>query len=81
MNSVIEEALKLSREEKIALYYQLQEDLDFEDEALQEDDLTPEQWKELNKREEAIKNGTMKMITRDEFNEFLNKRRHGLPND
>ena len=37
MSSLIEEALKLPKEEKVKLYYALQEDLEFDDDILAED--------------------------------------------
>ena len=53
MSKIIDEALKLPPEEKKELYYALQDDLK-EDTVLREDELTPEQWQEVNKRNHEI---------------------------
>ncbi len=75
--SIIEDALKLSKDEKVKLYYALQEDLNFEGSILEED-LSSEQSNELLKRENEISNGTMKTISETDFNDFLKKRRDGF---
>lgn len=77
MSTIIEQALQLSREEKLELYFALQEDLD--EEAGEE--LTKEQWEEIEKRYKDIKNETSQFMSGDEFlsklhtlqNELLSK--------
>jgi hypothetical protein len=59
---ITNKVLTLPKKDKIKLYYTLQDDLDFEDDYLAEGDLTPSQWKELNKRIKEIENGTAKLI-------------------
>ena len=79
--SIFEEAMNLPKEEKVRLYYALQENLNFEDDILEEADLTKVQWDELLKREKELDNGTMKTITTNDFNKFLKERRSGLQTD
>lgn len=78
MNTIIEQALQLPKEEKIELYNALKDELD----EYSEDELTKEQWEELEKRQQSIEDGTAKFISGDEFlnklqnlrNELLHKR-------
>lgn len=62
---ILDDVLKLSKKEKVKLYYALQEDLDFEDDYLAENDLTKNQWKELNKRIKDIDTGKAVFIGSD----------------
>ncbi len=80
MNNIIEAAMKLPKEEKIKLYHALQEELEMDDE-LHEDDLTPEQWEELKRREQLIKEGKVKWLSRKDLNNFLRERRNALQNN
>jgi len=61
--------LKLSTEDKIELYYQLQESLGINNQQLSEP-----QMKALEAREAAIASGEMAMLSRNEFN---NHPKHG----
>ena len=76
MQNIIEEVLKLSKEEKMKLYQALQEDL--EENVLHEDELTQDQWIELNKRIGDIESGKAKLISRGELEEFLKNRRNAI---
>ena len=78
MRRIIEEALKLSIEEKRDLYYALQDDLK-EDNILREDELTAEQWQEVNKRNNEIEAGSTRLISKEELMDYLKDRRNGLP--
>ncbi|MGI8951244.1 MAG: hypothetical protein ACR2FN_06630 [Chitinophagaceae bacterium] len=79
MNNIIEEVLKLPEEEKIKVYCALQKELGLEDNnVLREDELTPEQWEELKKREIEIEKGNVKWISRSELEQILKERRNGL---
>ena len=69
--NIIDKVMKLSKKEKVKLYYALQENLDFDDDYLAEDDLTPKQWKELNKRIAEIDFGKTKLIPWTEFKKQL----------
>lgn len=73
MNAVIESALKLSTEDKIELYYQLQESLGISNQQLSEP-----QMEALEARETAIASGEMAMLSRNEFSDFLKERRNAL---
>ncbi len=73
MNAVIESALKLSREDKIELYYQLQESIGISNQQLSEP-----QMEALEAREAAIANAEMTMLSRNEFSDFLKERRNAL---
>ena len=70
MNTLIEQVLSLPEDEKIELYYALQEDLHFE-----ESGLTDEQWKQLDGISTQIDNGTIEKISKEEMMQFLKKRR------
>lgn len=72
MRSIIEDALRLPKEEKVKLYYALQEDLNFEDNVLAEDELTPEQWKELERRTQDLADGKSGAIPIERFKQKLN---------
>ena len=76
MNTIIEQALQLPKEEKMELYYALQEDLD--DELEDNDELTKEQWEEIKRRQRSIEDGTAKFISGDEFLSKLNNLRNEL---
>ncbi|MEJ7829675.1 MAG: addiction module protein [Segetibacter sp.] len=45
----------------------LQEDLEFDDDILAEDELTPEQWKELDKRVKDAESGKAEFISIEDF--------------
>lgn len=75
MNTIIEQALQLPKEEKLELYFALQEDLNND---LDEDELTKEQWEQLNEISQQIENGSIKKISEEEMMMFLKKRKHGL---
>jgi hypothetical protein len=77
MATVIEEALKLPKEEKLKLFHALQEELETEV-VFREDELTKEQWAEINKRTSEIHSGKAKLISRNELAGFLNERRNSL---
>ncbi len=81
MSSLIEEALKLPKEEKVKLYYALQEDLEFDDDILAEDELTPEQWKELDKRVKDAESGKAEFISIDDFKKKLGKKINEIRNN
>ncbi len=72
--------MKLPKEEKIKLYHALQDDLEADDNVLREDELSPEQWIEINKRVADIESGSAKLISKEELDDFLKERRHGLYN-
>lgn len=78
MSIIIEDVLKLPKEDKIKLYKALQEDLEPNENVLREDELTPEQWKEINKRAKEIESGKATLISRQELNDFLKERRNAL---
>ena len=73
MNAVIETVLKLSTEDKIELYYQLQESLGINNQQLSE-----AQMEVLEAREAAIAKGEIAMLSRNEFSDFLKQRRYAL---
>ncbi len=50
MSKIIEQALELPHDEKVRLFYALKEDLRFEDDKLNENELTTDQRKALNQR-------------------------------
>ncbi len=77
MLKIIDEALKLPLEEKKELYYALQDDLK-EDTILREDELTPEQWQEVNKRNHEIESGKARFISKEQLVAYLKERRNGL---
>lgn len=68
---ILDDVLKLPKKEKVKLYYALQEDLDLEDDYLAEDDLTKNQWKELNRRIKEIETGKAKLIPWEEAKKIL----------
>ena len=78
MQKIIEEALKLSIEEKRDLYYALQNDLN-EDTVLREDELTPAQWQEVHKRSKEIESGKATLISKEQLVDYLKERRNALP--
>ncbi len=59
---IVDKILKLPKKDKVNLYYALQDDLDFDDDYLAENDLTPKQWAELNKRISDVESGKVKLI-------------------
>lgn len=73
MSTLIEEALNLSKEEKIKLYYALQEDLGYDDNILAEEELTSEQWTELDKRTKDAESGTSVSLLLEEFKKQMNE--------
>lgn len=75
MNTIIEQVLQLPKEEKLELYFALQEDLDNE---LEQDELTKEQWEQLNEISQQLEDGSIKKISEEEMMDFLKKRKHGL---
>ncbi len=78
MHKIIEDALQLPMEEKKELYYALQQDLN-EDTILREDELTPEQWREVNKRNHDIDTGKAQYISKEQLLDYLKERRNALP--
>lgn len=77
MRKIIEDILKLPLEEKRDLYYALKEDLN-EDTVLREDELTPEQWQEVNKRSDEIESGKAQFISKEQLIGYLTERRNNL---
>lgn len=75
MSTIIEQALQLPKEEKLELYYALQEDLD---EEVGEEELTKEQWEEVEKRYKDIENDASQFISGDEFLNKLDTLRNEL---
>lgn len=73
MNTIIEQALQLCKEEKIELYHALQNNLDFEN-----DGFTDEQWKQLNETTTQADNGTTRKISGDEMIRLVKQRRNSL---
>ena len=71
---ILDDVLKLSKKEKVKLYYALQEDLDLEDDYLAEKDLTKSQWKELNKRIGEIEAGKANLIPWEEAQKTLHEK-------
>jgi hypothetical protein len=71
---ILDDVLKLSKKEKVKLYYALQEDLDLEDDYLAEKDLTKSQWKELNKRICDIEIGNANLIPWKEAQKTLHEK-------
>jgi hypothetical protein len=65
-------------EEKKELYYALQQDLN-EDTILREDELTPEQWREVNRRNHDTDTGKAQYISREQLLDYLKGRRNVLP--
>lgn len=59
---IAEKVLKLPKKDKIKLYYELQRNLDLDDDYLSEDDLTPAQWAELDKTIKDVESGKTKLI-------------------
>jgi putative addiction module component (TIGR02574 family) len=78
MNPIIEEALRLPKEEKVKLYYALQEELEAEQKVVDEEGLSDEQWKEVNRRMEEIESGKMKTISLEEHLQWLKDSRNAL---
>lgn len=78
MRKIIENALKLPLKEKRDLYYALQDDLN-EDTVLREDELTPEQWQEVNKRIKESESGKAQFISKEQLVDYLKARRNVLP--
>jgi putative addiction module component (TIGR02574 family) len=72
--NIIDKVLKLSKKEKVKLYYALQQDLDFDDDYLGEEDLSPKQWKELNKRIRDVESGKTTLIPWAEFKKQLDEK-------
>ncbi len=67
MNTIIEQALSLSEDEKIELYYALQNDLNIDNETV-EKEIT----EQVERRQKSIEDGSAKFIS---GNEFLNNLR------
>ncbi len=76
MNTIIEQALQLPKEEKLELYFALQEDLD--NEQLEGDELTKEQWEEIQQRYKNIEDDASQFMSGDEFLLKLNVLRNEL---
>jgi len=68
---IVDKVMKLPKKEKVNLYYALQDDLDFDDDYLAEDDLTPQQWAELDKRINDIETGKVKPIPWEKVKKHL----------
>ncbi|MDB5209494.1 MAG: hypothetical protein JWQ30_321 [Sediminibacterium sp.] len=79
MRKIIEDVLKFPLEEKRDLYYALQQDLN-EDTILREDELTPEQWQEVNKRNNDVESGKAQFISKEQLVDYLNERRNANTN-
>ena len=77
---IIDKVMKLPKKEKVKLFYALQEDLDFDDDYLAEEDLTPKQWKELDKRIRDIESGKTKLIPWTEFKKQLDEKIKAIRN-
>jgi hypothetical protein len=77
MRKTIEDILKLPQEEKKNIYYALQDDLN-EDLILREDELTPEQWREVNQRNSEIESGKAELISKGQLADYLKQRRNAL---
>jgi len=75
MNPVIEQALRLPREEKLELFYALQEELEAKNE---EDFFSDDLMEELKKREQAIDEGRADFISMETFNTRLQNLRNEL---
>ncbi|MEQ1798430.1 MAG: addiction module protein [Lacibacter sp.] len=71
---IMDDVMKLPKKEKVKLYYALQEELDLSDDYLAEDDLTKEQWKELNKRIKDIDSGKAVLIPWQDFKNQLDEK-------
>lgn len=78
MSTIKETVLALPREEKVALLHALQEDLEWDDDVLEDNELAKEDWDEIRRREKMIENGEMKWITTEEFDSFLKERRDAI---
>ncbi|MES2329414.1 MAG: hypothetical protein V4539_07425 [Bacteroidota bacterium] len=79
MRKTIEDILKLPLEEKRDLYYALQQDL-YEDNILREDELTPEQWQEVIKRNNGVESGKAQFISKEQLIVHLKERRKTYTN-
>lgn len=71
MSHIIEEALKLPKEEKMQLYYALQQDLDAGNN-LAEEELTIEEWKDITQRREDIDSEKIKAISLEQHLQWIN---------
>ena len=71
---IMDDVMKLPKKEKVKLYYALQEELDLSDDYLAENDLTKEQWKELNKRIKDIDSGKAVLIPWQDFKNKLDEK-------
>ena len=71
---ITDKVLKLPKKEKIKLYYTLQSHLDFDDDYLAEDDLTPAQWKELDRRLKDIESGNARLIPWSKAKKMLDEK-------
>lgn len=78
MSTIKETVLALPREEKVELLHALQEDLQWDDDVLEDDDLTKEEWAEIHRREQMIENGEAGLMTLDEFTQKLNALRNEI---
>lgn len=74
----MEAVLQLPREEKIELLLALREDLEWEDEQLEEDDLSKEEWVEIYKREKMLESGEAGVMTLEEFRTKVNTFQHDV---
>ncbi len=72
MRTIIEEALKLPKEEKIKLYHALQEDLEFNDNVLHEDELTYKPRSEVKQRMRDMENNK-NVISLEEHIDFIKR--------
>jgi hypothetical protein len=77
MRKTIEDILKLPPEEKRDIYYALRDDLN-EELILREDELTPEQWREVNNRNSEIESGEAQLISKEQLTDYLKQRRNAL---
>lgn len=77
---IVDKVMKLPKKEKVSLYYALQDNLDFDDDYLAEDDLTPQQWTELDKRINDIETGKVKLIPWEKVKKQLDAKIKALRN-
>ncbi len=78
MSAIIEQVLQLPREEKLELLHALQDDLQWEEETLEEGDLSKEEWAEIYRRERMLESGETGVMTLDEFKQKLNAFQHDV---
>jgi hypothetical protein len=74
MHTIIEETLKLPRDEKIAILYWLRENLETGDDAIENNGLSEEIMSELKRRELLVETGEEIWISKEELFDFLKQR-------